>query len=78
MASKYDTTLARLNAPPIAAGWNELGRGIRNDTSLPTDLKEALVRLPMTSVQISAGLTCYQILRVVALNEAAFVWWVFQ
>ncbi|KAI0322919.1 AhpD-like protein [Amylostereum chailletii] len=32
-----------LNAPPIAAGWNELGRGIRNDTSLSTDLKEILI-----------------------------------
>jgi len=31
-----------LNAEPIAAGWNELGRGIRNLSSIGDDLREIL------------------------------------
>ncbi|KAI0036120.1 carboxymuconolactone decarboxylase [Vararia minispora EC-137] len=31
-----------LNAEPVAAGWNELGRGLRNSSTIPVDLRELL------------------------------------
>jgi len=39
-----------MNAEPIAAGWNELGRGVRNSNTIPVDLRELLARTSMSLI----------------------------
>jgi hypothetical protein len=66
-----DATL--LHVPPIAAGWNSLLGAVRTQGKLPGDIRELMVSPPLIHCHHVIQSPC-KILRVAALNHAAFEW----
>lgn len=64
---------ALLHVPPVAEGWNLLLGAVRSKGKLPGDVREAMVSSTILSLNSLLNFVD-QILRVAALNDAAFEW----
>ncbi|KAH8116777.1 carboxymuconolactone decarboxylase [Phellopilus nigrolimitatus] len=63
-----------LNAPKFAEGYNILLKAVRTSSSLPDDIRELMVCDQLRCDSWSNRSTRPQILRVAALNSAAYEW----